>query len=109
MRKMQTHNLQDYFESIASKEGMEQEIVRIKGNLYSTKVQTFNDFVTFLNLIKHDEMKFYTVPSSTKIKEEHASSTSSDDFEVITYRSTRTGFHLGGENVGQQDFKPAQN
>nr|GEY50875.1 ARID DNA-binding domain-containing protein [Tanacetum cinerariifolium] len=168
MRKMQNKNLQDYFESIASKEGMEQEIVRIKRNLYSTKVQTFNDFVTFLNLIKHDEIvsqewdyfrnrapskahtgallesalkaeidngslsihqwktsehganwtrsavpkgkemidhfcvqledttnypteptqghymesqqKFYTVSSSTKIKEEHASSTSSDDF-----------------------------
>nr|GEV01334.1 ARID DNA-binding domain-containing protein [Tanacetum cinerariifolium] len=132
MKKMHNQYLQDYFESIASKEGMEQEIVRIKGNLYSTKVQTFNDFVTFLNLIKHDEIvsqewdyfrnrsavpngkevidhfgvqledttnytteptqghymesqqKFYTLPSSTKIKEEHASSTSSDDFEVIT-------------------------
>ncbi|GKB77960.1 hypothetical protein Tco_0944855 [Tanacetum coccineum] len=33
MRKMQNQYLQDYFESIASKEGMEQEIVRIKGNL----------------------------------------------------------------------------
>nr|GEX09313.1 hypothetical protein [Tanacetum cinerariifolium] len=30
------------------------------------------------------QQKFYTVPSSTKIKEEHALSTSSDDFEVIT-------------------------
>nr|GEY81608.1 hypothetical protein [Tanacetum cinerariifolium] len=30
------------------------------------------------------QQKFYTVLSSTKIKEEHASSTSSDDFEVIT-------------------------
>nr|GEX93696.1 hypothetical protein [Tanacetum cinerariifolium] len=30
------------------------------------------------------QQKFYTVPSSTKIKEEHASSTNSDDFEVIT-------------------------
>nr|GEX09312.1 ARID DNA-binding domain-containing protein [Tanacetum cinerariifolium] len=56
IRKMQNQYLQDYFESIASKEGMEREIVRIKGNLYSTKVQTFNDFVTFLNLIKHDEI-----------------------------------------------------
>nr|GEW31611.1 RNA-directed DNA polymerase, eukaryota [Tanacetum cinerariifolium] len=56
MRKMQNQYLQDYFESIAIKEGMEQEIVRIKGNLYSTNVQTFNNFVTFLNLIKHDDI-----------------------------------------------------
>ncbi|GJV76440.1 ARID DNA-binding domain-containing protein [Tanacetum coccineum] len=56
MRKMQNKYLQDYFESIANKDGMEQDTVRIKGNLYSTKVQTFNDFVIFLNLIKHDDI-----------------------------------------------------
>nr|GEV69503.1 ARID DNA-binding domain-containing protein [Tanacetum cinerariifolium] len=37
-------------------EGLEQDLVRIKGNLYSTKVQTFNEFVAFLNLIKHDDV-----------------------------------------------------
>ncbi|GJV91182.1 probable serine/threonine-protein phosphatase 2A regulatory subunit B'' subunit TON2 isoform X2 [Tanacetum coccineum] len=57
MRKMQNQYLQDYFESITKKkEGMEQDLVRIKGNLYTTKVQTFNDFVAFLNLIKHDDV-----------------------------------------------------
>nr|GEV88987.1 ARID DNA-binding domain-containing protein [Tanacetum cinerariifolium] len=30
------------------------------------------------------QQKFYSIPSSSKIKEEHASSTSSDDFTVIT-------------------------
>ncbi|GJW00120.1 hypothetical protein Tco_1555371 [Tanacetum coccineum] len=34
MRKMQNKYLQDYFESIANKDGMEQDTVRIKGNLY---------------------------------------------------------------------------
>nr|GEX91049.1 ARID DNA-binding domain-containing protein [Tanacetum cinerariifolium] len=37
-------------------EGIEQDLVIVKGNLYSTKVQTFNDFVTFLNLIKNDDI-----------------------------------------------------
>ncbi|GKB77959.1 ARID DNA-binding domain-containing protein [Tanacetum coccineum] len=56
MRKMHNKYVQDYFESITNKESMEQDTVRIKGDLYSTKVQTFNDFVTFLNLIKNDEI-----------------------------------------------------
>ncbi|GJT05831.1 cleavage and polyadenylation specificity factor subunit 1 isoform X1 [Tanacetum coccineum] len=57
MRKMpETVSFKAYLNTLQSKEGMEQEIVRIKGNLYSTKVQTFNDFVTFLNLIKNDEI-----------------------------------------------------
>nr|GEW52233.1 ARID DNA-binding domain-containing protein [Tanacetum cinerariifolium] len=57
MRKKQNQYLQDYFESITKKEeGMEQDLVRIKGNLYSTKVQTFNDFVAFLNLTKNDDV-----------------------------------------------------
>nr|GEX77272.1 hypothetical protein [Tanacetum cinerariifolium] len=138
MRKMQNQYLQDYFESIARKEGMEQEIVRIKGNLYSTKstlkgthwsafkVEIDNGSLGIhqwktgenganwtrsavpngKEVIEHfgvqledttnypteptqghymeSQQKFYTVPSSTKIKEEHALSTSSDDFEVIT-------------------------
>ncbi|GJR54486.1 ARID DNA-binding domain-containing protein [Tanacetum coccineum] len=37
-------------------EGMEEELIKIKGNVYSTKVQTFNEYVAFLNLIKHDEI-----------------------------------------------------
>nr|GEY22818.1 ARID DNA-binding domain-containing protein [Tanacetum cinerariifolium] len=57
MRTMQNKYLEDYFESITKKdEGLEQDLVRIKGNLYSTKVETFNDFVAFLNLIKHDDV-----------------------------------------------------
>ncbi|GJT72717.1 hypothetical protein Tco_1032003 [Tanacetum coccineum] len=57
MRTMQNKYLEDYFESITKKdEDLEQDLVRIKGNLYSTKVQTFNEFVAFLNLIKHDDV-----------------------------------------------------
>ncbi|GJT14805.1 ARID DNA-binding domain-containing protein [Tanacetum coccineum] len=37
-------------------QNMEEDLIKIKGNLYSTKVQTFNDYVTFLNLIKHDDL-----------------------------------------------------
>nr|GEX57170.1 ARID DNA-binding domain-containing protein [Tanacetum cinerariifolium] len=55
MRRMQNQYMQNYFESI-KEEGIEQDLVRVKGNLYSTKVQTFNDFVTFLNLIKNDDI-----------------------------------------------------
>nr|GEY10271.1 ARID DNA-binding domain-containing protein [Tanacetum cinerariifolium] len=57
LRTMKSKYLEDYFESITKKdESMEQDLVRIKRNLYSTKVQTFNDFVAFLNLIKHDDV-----------------------------------------------------
>nr|GEY88935.1 ARID DNA-binding domain-containing protein [Tanacetum cinerariifolium] len=57
MRTMQNKYLEDYVESITKKdEGLEQDLVIIKGNLYSTKVQTFNEFVAFLNLIKHDDL-----------------------------------------------------
>ncbi|PWA97708.1 bulb-type lectin domain-containing protein [Artemisia annua] len=35
---------------------MEEDLIRIKGNTYSTKVNTFNEYVAFLNLIKHDEV-----------------------------------------------------
>ncbi|GKC47659.1 ARID DNA-binding domain-containing protein [Tanacetum coccineum] len=54
LRRMHNHYMQKYFESI-SKEG-EQDTVRIKGNLYTTKVQSFNDFVAFLNLVKLDDV-----------------------------------------------------
>ncbi|GJT84650.1 ARID DNA-binding domain-containing protein [Tanacetum coccineum] len=57
MRTMHNQYLENYFESVARKdEGMEEDLIRIKGNLYSTKVQTFNEYVAFLNLIKHDEI-----------------------------------------------------
>ncbi|GJY83594.1 ARID DNA-binding domain-containing protein [Tanacetum coccineum] len=57
MRTMQNKYLEDYFESLTKKdEGMEEDLIRIKGNLYSTKVQTFNEYVVFLNLIKQDDI-----------------------------------------------------
>nr|GEU99431.1 ARID DNA-binding domain-containing protein [Tanacetum cinerariifolium] len=59
LRRMQNQYLQEYFESITKEgEGLEQDTVRIKGNLYSTKVQSFNDFVPFLNLVKIDDVEF---------------------------------------------------
>ncbi|GKF76450.1 ARID DNA-binding domain-containing protein [Tanacetum coccineum] len=57
MRTMQNKYLEDYFESLTKKDkGMEEDLIRIKGNLYSTKVQTFNEYVVFLNLIKQDDI-----------------------------------------------------
>ncbi|GJV67295.1 ARID DNA-binding domain-containing protein [Tanacetum coccineum] len=59
LRKMHNHYMQKYFESISKEgEGLEQDTVRIKGNLYTTKVQSFNDFVAFLNLVKLDDVEF---------------------------------------------------
>nr|GEY02297.1 ARID DNA-binding domain-containing protein [Tanacetum cinerariifolium] len=56
MRTIQNKYLEDYFESLIKKdEGMEEDLIRIKGNLYSTKVQTFNEYVIFLNLIMQDD------------------------------------------------------
>ncbi|GKA58393.1 ARID DNA-binding domain-containing protein, partial [Tanacetum coccineum] len=57
MRILHNNYLEDYFESLAQKnESMEEDLIKIKGNLYSTEVQTFNDYVTFLNLIKQDDL-----------------------------------------------------
>nr|GEV80413.1 ARID DNA-binding domain-containing protein [Tanacetum cinerariifolium] len=57
MRILHNNYLEDYFESLAQKnESMGEDLIKIKGNLYSTKVQTFNDYVTFLNLIKQDDL-----------------------------------------------------
>nr|GEU92787.1 ARID DNA-binding domain-containing protein [Tanacetum cinerariifolium] len=57
MRTLQNKYLEDYFESMTKKdEGMREDLIRIKGNLYSTKVQTFNEYVVFLNLIKQDNI-----------------------------------------------------
>nr|GEZ55491.1 ARID DNA-binding domain-containing protein [Tanacetum cinerariifolium] len=36
--------------------GIEEDLIRIKGNIYLTKVQTFNEYVAFFNLIKQDEV-----------------------------------------------------
>ncbi|GJS03702.1 hypothetical protein Tco_0320210 [Tanacetum coccineum] len=42
MRTMQNKYIEDYFESLAKKnEGIEEDLIKIKGNLYSTEVQTF--------------------------------------------------------------------
>nr|GEW89978.1 ARID DNA-binding domain-containing protein [Tanacetum cinerariifolium] len=35
---------------------MEDDLIKINGNIYSTKVNTFNEYVAFLNLIKHNEV-----------------------------------------------------
>nr|GEW44129.1 ARID DNA-binding domain-containing protein [Tanacetum cinerariifolium] len=57
MRTLQNKYLEDYFELMTKKdEGMGEDMIRIKGNLYSTKVQTFNEYVVFLNLIKQDDI-----------------------------------------------------
>ncbi|GKB16023.1 ARID DNA-binding domain-containing protein [Tanacetum coccineum] len=35
---------------------MEDDVIEIKGTLYSTRVTTFNEYVGFLNLVKQDEI-----------------------------------------------------
>ncbi|GKE58931.1 ARID DNA-binding domain-containing protein [Tanacetum coccineum] len=35
---------------------MQDDVIEIKGTLYSTKVTTFNEYVVFLNLVKQDEI-----------------------------------------------------
>nr|GEY08604.1 ARID DNA-binding domain-containing protein [Tanacetum cinerariifolium] len=57
MRTMQNQYLEDYFESLAKKDAStEEDLIQIKGRIYSTKVNTFNEYVAFLNLIKQDEV-----------------------------------------------------
>nr|GEV08288.1 aspartic proteinase [Tanacetum cinerariifolium] len=57
LRKMQNNFLEKYIEFLDNKDtSMEEDLIRIKGNIYSTKVQTFNEYVAFLNLIKQDEI-----------------------------------------------------
>nr|GEY61064.1 ARID DNA-binding domain-containing protein [Tanacetum cinerariifolium] len=57
LRQMQNNFLEKYFEFLDNKDTcMEEDLIRIKGNIYSTKVQTFNAYVAFLNLIKQDEI-----------------------------------------------------
>nr|GEU56506.1 ARID DNA-binding domain-containing protein [Tanacetum cinerariifolium] len=107
LRRMQNQFLQEYFESITKEgEGLEQDTVRIKGNLYSQrpavlkgkKIMEHFD-VQLEDTTKSPEeptqvhykgdqklQRMYTDPSSSRIKEEYGSSTSrtSDDFTVIT-------------------------
>nr|GEV56059.1 Myc-type, basic helix-loop-helix (bHLH) domain-containing protein [Tanacetum cinerariifolium] len=57
LRQMQNNFLKKYFEFLDNKDtGMEEDLIRIKSNIYSTKVQTINEYVAFLNLIKKDEI-----------------------------------------------------
>ncbi|GJW33461.1 ARID DNA-binding domain-containing protein [Tanacetum coccineum] len=57
IRTMQNQYLEEYFESLAKKDvSMEEDSIQIKGNTYSIKVSTFNEYVAFLNLIKQDEV-----------------------------------------------------
>nr|GEV84380.1 ARID DNA-binding domain-containing protein [Tanacetum cinerariifolium] len=53
LRKKQNQYLEEYFESLANKDvTIEEDLIQIKGDIYSTKVNTFNEYVAFLNLIK---------------------------------------------------------
>nr|GEV16993.1 protein kinase-like domain-containing protein [Tanacetum cinerariifolium] len=57
LRQMQNKYLKDYFESLDREDtSMEEDWIRIKGYIYSTRVHTFNEYVAFLNLIKQDEI-----------------------------------------------------
>nr|GEV36026.1 ARID DNA-binding domain-containing protein [Tanacetum cinerariifolium] len=54
MRTMHNQYLEEYFESLDA--SMDKDLIQIKGNLYSTKVNNFKEYVAFLNLIKQDEV-----------------------------------------------------
>ncbi|GJT83861.1 ARID DNA-binding domain-containing protein [Tanacetum coccineum] len=57
LRQMHNKYLEEYFESLNRDDtSMEEDWIRIKGNIYSTRVYTFNEYVAFLNLIKQDEI-----------------------------------------------------
>ncbi|PWA59946.1 helitron helicase-like domain-containing protein [Artemisia annua] len=53
LRKRHNDFLETYFESLANSED---DVIKIKGNIYSTRVTTFNEFVAFLNLLKCDDI-----------------------------------------------------
>ncbi|GJT60904.1 ARID DNA-binding domain-containing protein [Tanacetum coccineum] len=62
---MHNEYLEKYFESLenSAEENktiglvpMQDDMIEIKGTLYLTKVNTFNEYVAFLNLIKQDEI-----------------------------------------------------
>nr|GEV38350.1 ARID DNA-binding domain-containing protein [Tanacetum cinerariifolium] len=54
MRKMHNQYLKEYFESLNA--SMDEDLIQIKGNLYSTKVNNFKEYVAFHNLIKQDKV-----------------------------------------------------
>nr|GEU95336.1 ARID DNA-binding domain-containing protein [Tanacetum cinerariifolium] len=65
LRIMHNEYLEKYFESLDNSAEqnkivglvrMQDDMIEIKGALYSTKVTTFNEYVAFLNLIKQDEI-----------------------------------------------------
>ncbi|GKB96787.1 ARID DNA-binding domain-containing protein [Tanacetum coccineum] len=65
LRIMHNKYLEEYFESLdRSTEqnksvglvSMQDDVIEIKGTLYSTRVTTFNEYVVFLNLVKQDEI-----------------------------------------------------
>ncbi|GKB27691.1 ARID DNA-binding domain-containing protein [Tanacetum coccineum] len=65
LRVMHNKYLEEYFESLDSSAeqnntpgliSMQDDVIEIKGTLYSTKVTTFNEYVAFLNLVKQDEI-----------------------------------------------------
>ncbi|GJS24451.1 ARID DNA-binding domain-containing protein [Tanacetum coccineum] len=65
LRIMHNKHLEEYFESLdrSTKQNkpvglvsMEDDVIEIKGTLYSTRVTTFNEYVGFLNLVKQDEI-----------------------------------------------------
>nr|GEZ43792.1 ARID DNA-binding domain-containing protein [Tanacetum cinerariifolium] len=65
LRVMQNEYLENYFEFLENSVGetktvgtlgLKGDLIDIKGALYSTRVNTFNEYVAFLNLIKQDEI-----------------------------------------------------
>ncbi|GJY76166.1 ARID DNA-binding domain-containing protein [Tanacetum coccineum] len=65
LRVMHNKYLEDYFEALDSSAeqnntpgliSMQDDVIEIKGTIYSTKVTTFNEYVAFLNLVKQDEI-----------------------------------------------------
>ncbi|GKC56508.1 hypothetical protein Tco_1084106, partial [Tanacetum coccineum] len=65
LRIMQNEYLEKYFESLEKGDnsdegtktiGIEDDLIEIKGAIYPTRVNTFNEYVAFLNLLKQDEI-----------------------------------------------------
>nr|GEX54502.1 ARID DNA-binding domain-containing protein [Tanacetum cinerariifolium] len=65
LKTMQNEYLEEYFESLKKGDtsnaaiktlGMKDDLIEIKGTIYSTRVNTFNEYVAFLNLLEQDEI-----------------------------------------------------
>ncbi|GJT63747.1 ARID DNA-binding domain-containing protein [Tanacetum coccineum] len=65
LRVMHNKYLEEYFETLDSSAqqnnsfglvSMQDDVIEIKGTLYSTKETIFNEYVAFLNLVKQDEI-----------------------------------------------------